>query len=127
MQHDRHLLATLSWRLPFRLTAPLEEVKRAARISQDADCKGSAYIQGLLAASLLQQVRQLRDGVIEVQGVLQVGLDDHRGDAVGGDVLEQSHLPPVERVESLALTLRSEEHTSELQSLMRISYAVFCL
>src|SRR3546814_7727032 len=27
----------------------------------------------------------------------------------------------------LALDLRSEEHTSELQSLMRISYAVFCL
>src|SRR3546814_1924153 len=25
------------------------------------------------------------------------------------------------------LKLRSEEHTSELQSLMRISYAVFCL
>src|SRR3546814_966916 len=27
----------------------------------------------------------------------------------------------------LELHLRSEEHTSELQSLMRISYAVFCL
>src|SRR3546814_3378257 len=27
----------------------------------------------------------------------------------------------------LARVLRSEEHTSELQSLMRISYAVFCL
>src|SRR3546814_8792953 len=26
-----------------------------------------------------------------------------------------------------AVTIRSEEHTSELQSLMRISYAVFCL
>src|SRR3546814_3389938 len=26
-----------------------------------------------------------------------------------------------------ALIIRSEEHTSELQSLMRISYAVFCL
>src|SRR3546814_2365534 len=25
------------------------------------------------------------------------------------------------------VTVRSEEHTSELQSLMRISYAVFCL
>src|SRR3546814_6192545 len=25
------------------------------------------------------------------------------------------------------MTMRSEEHTSELQSLMRISYAVFCL
>src|SRR3546814_8883079 len=30
-----------------------------------------------------------------------------------------------ERVEDLGI--RSEEHTSELQSLMRISYAVFCL
>src|SRR3546814_4153782 len=28
---------------------------------------------------------------------------------------------------ALTTTLRSEEHTSELQSLMRISYAVFCL
>src|SRR3546814_6966234 len=28
---------------------------------------------------------------------------------------------------SLIRTSRSEEHTSELQSLMRISYAVFCL
>src|SRR3546814_6051994 len=30
-------------------------------------------------------------------------------------------------VECLNSTMRSEEHTSELQSLMRISYAVFCL
>src|SRR3546814_6566279 len=29
--------------------------------------------------------------------------------------------------EELCSTSRSEEHTSELQSLMRISYAVFCL
>src|SRR3546814_3455953 len=28
---------------------------------------------------------------------------------------------------ALLILLRSEEHTSELQSLMRISYAVFCL
>src|SRR3546814_8318353 len=28
---------------------------------------------------------------------------------------------------SFPLAVRSEEHTSELQSLMRISYAVFCL
>src|SRR3546814_7968520 len=28
---------------------------------------------------------------------------------------------------SIVVHLRSEEHTSELQSLMRISYAVFCL
>src|SRR3546814_7813020 len=31
------------------------------------------------------------------------------------------------RVSRAALRKRSEEHTSELQSLMRISYAVFCL
>src|SRR3546814_9432190 len=44
--------------------------------------------------------------------------------------------PPLEKCVVLALcfafdqpvvVLRSEEHTSELQSLMRISYAVFCL
>src|SRR3546814_8353540 len=32
-----------------------------------------------------------------------------------------------ERHERGAMLVRSEEHTSELQSLMRISYAVFCL
>src|SRR3546814_10010318 len=31
------------------------------------------------------------------------------------------------RHEGKTVLLRSEEHTSELQSLMRISYAVFCL
>src|SRR3546814_6346285 len=31
------------------------------------------------------------------------------------------------RVRSFHVKSRSEEHTSELQSLMRISYAVFCL
>src|SRR3546814_8848301 len=29
--------------------------------------------------------------------------------------------------QAVAAAVRSEEHTSELQSLMRISYAVFCL
>src|SRR3546814_2435049 len=32
-----------------------------------------------------------------------------------------------EPVSDLPFEIRSEEHTSELQSLMRISYAVFCL
>src|SRR3546814_4904056 len=34
---------------------------------------------------------------------------------------------PAMRVEQDPIHRRSEEHTSELQSLMRISYAVFCL
>src|SRR3546814_3543855 len=33
----------------------------------------------------------------------------------------------LERLQSGLKDIRSEEHTSELQSLMRISYAVFCL
>src|SRR3546814_2104825 len=35
--------------------------------------------------------------------------------------------PVAPRAPAPLLDLRSEEHTSELQSLMRISYAVFCL
>src|SRR3546814_8767950 len=34
---------------------------------------------------------------------------------------------PHDRMDGLGHQRRSEEHTSELQSLMRISYAVFCL
>src|SRR3546814_2383053 len=34
---------------------------------------------------------------------------------------------PSAAVSALRVSRRSEEHTSELQSLMRISYAVFCL
>src|SRR3546814_9503595 len=41
----------------------------------------------------------------------------------GHKILENLPLPPFRK----AAQLRSEEHTSELQSLMRISYAVFCL
>src|SRR3546814_9905187 len=35
--------------------------------------------------------------------------------------------PPVAQPEEGVTYARSEEHTSELESLMRISYAVFCL
>src|SRR3546814_3484393 len=39
----------------------------------------------------------------------------------------QLFLPRALRRPALARRARSEEHTSDLQSLMRISYAVFCL
>src|SRR3546814_4145977 len=39
----------------------------------------------------------------------------------------QSFVCHAMHLENLNIPLRSEEHTSELQSLMRISYAVFCL
>src|SRR3546814_10041798 len=37
------------------------------------------------------------------------------------------HIPYLEPRGAVSAQVRSEEHTSELQSLMRISYAVFCL
>src|SRR3546814_10049154 len=51
------------------------------------------------------------------------GVEDHlaqHGAHVLCDLVRQA-IAPVEHCQ------RSEEHTSELQSLMRISYAVFCL
>src|SRR3546814_9636190 len=45
------------------------------------------------------------------------------------DVLRRRRVITLERVryDTSDIEKRSEEHTSELQSLMRISYAVFCL
>src|SRR3546814_4465514 len=40
--------------------------------------------------------------------------------------LEQPLASPYRHILQVSGSLRSEEHTSELQSLMRISYAVFC-
>src|SRR3546814_10180854 len=43
-----------------------------------------------------------------------------------GDIQDETH-HSILQARSARAALRSEEHTSELQSLMRISYAVFCL
>src|SRR3546814_8224948 len=45
----------------------------------------------------------------------------------GSIVSDRRYLRIVLRDNPVRRTIRSEEHTSELQSLMRISYAVFCL
>src|SRR3546814_10250602 len=47
--------------------------------------------------------------------------------ALGRRAGDQFDLPRVEPEPGISGLRRSEEHTSELQSLMRISYAVFCL
>src|SRR3546814_6898315 len=80
----------------------------------------------------LQRFRHRRVGVVVREGAVDLReqhlvpagqplhqrLDDRAGGAVAA-------VP--DHGERLARPVRSEEHTSELQSLMRISYAVFCL
>src|SRR3546814_5845508 len=53
-----------------------------------------------------------------------VPLAAHAGLAAGGN---RGPAPPAGLLRPVGPRRRSEEHTSELQSLMRISYAVFCL
>src|SRR3546814_1826887 len=65
--------------------------------------------------SWIRQTRELTDKPFGVDTLLPASV--RRGSA------PQSGASP----ENPMALLRSEEHTSELQSLMRISYAVFCL
>src|SRR3546814_5618313 len=50
-----------------------------------------------------------------------------RGDQVHDNLRQHALEPSIGAVSPPQNQTRSEEHTSELQSLMRISYAVFCL
>src|SRR3546814_3337120 len=54
-------------------------------------------------------------------------VDFGEADLMAGDVTVAVDYSTINYKDGMALTGRSEEHTSELQSLMRISYAVFCL
>src|SRR3546814_6360022 len=67
------------------------------------------FSRGLGADEVLQ-----RSGVEGIVAIYRIDdIADANSGTVGGRTLRHS--------------VRSEEHTSELQSLMRISYAVFCL
>src|SRR3546814_1388341 len=72
-----------------------------------SDLRGRAWIISLDQLAHPEADEELHD---EIDGQRDRDPDDVAGD---GD--------------DLAALERSEEHTSELQSLMRISYAVFCL
>src|SRR3546814_2283929 len=68
--------------------------------------------------------RALVEGYVREHFVSQGMIADvslHRGHSADGQEQPHAHVMLTMR------DLRSEEHTSELQSLMRISYAVFCL
>src|SRR3546814_1956173 len=74
----------------------------------------------------LRRKREIARGVVgkgpPARDVGEVAPDRQRRNAAAREVA----VPGKKRI-SLRIFVRSEEHTSELQSLMRISYAVFCL
>src|SRR3546814_8145310 len=68
--------------------------------------------------------RAFLDGAsVEVEGRSVSG----NGDADDLDAIRHFAVAWLRNEQNGDLAARSEEHTSELQSLMRISYAVFCL
>src|SRR3546814_2472784 len=81
-------------------------------------------VAGVTAGKFLQVILVLRFGLPEIAGRFDLRHRLARPQAGGVDVGDgvAGHALLPGRGEE-----RSEEHTSELQSLMRISYAVFCL
>src|SRR3546814_7149385 len=79
------------------------------------------------------RVRKLADEIIEAQRREIAEMRYLIRDVSSGNVVASIYRDPpaepgtVQDAPSNTLLSRSEEHTSELQSLMRISYAVFCL
>src|SRR3546814_2812283 len=72
-----------------------------------------------------EQVEEAQAGdIVLINGIEDIGIGCTLMDP------ERPEALPMLRIDEPTLTMnfmRSEEHTSELQSLMRISYAVFCL
>src|SRR3546814_4001911 len=90
--------------------------------SADRRWRGALGVREARADAEAQAVRAFDNQRAEHAMVFApaAGVPDHaRLGVVVGLVLEQAT--------AAADAVRSEEHTSELQSLMRISYAVFCL
>src|SRR3546814_9110586 len=78
--------------------------------------------------NFIKRARSLGFSVDEVRDLLDLWRDRRRSSAKV-KALTAQHLKALDRkiAELKSMRSRSEEHTSELQSLMRISYAVFCL
>src|SRR3546814_1362120 len=78
------------------------------------------------AAAALRQHRQVLQPALSGQGQAQ-RKGPPGASAPGGLCFRHSHIVRGNPTTAATSPCRSEEHTSELQSLMRITYAVFCL
>src|SRR3546814_2323677 len=74
--------------------------------------------------------RRLQRLLDRFRQTLAVMVMDRKAEGAGARcdrLSDSSHADDAKPLSGDAVAQRSEEHTSELQSLMRISYAVFCL
>src|SRR3546814_1170939 len=76
---------------------------------------------------LLQERLQPRSFRPEASRVVAAGTASSPSSATRSGSRDSESAPPAKHAQYARAAARSEEHTSELQSLMRISYAVFCL
>src|SRR3546814_4744736 len=94
-------------------------------------CSSDLAVAGLIIN--LISMRLLRSGKeqsLNLKGAYLEVWADMLGSigVIGGAIaIRFTGLTWIDPVVAVGIGLRSEEHTSELQSLMRISYAVFCL
>src|SRR3546814_10568325 len=89
-------------------------------------------VLGIDAGARQQAAHHLRRHLVgpQLHHLALVGEVERRADVAGDHNVLLHHQRPFvssRRGRSPSCLWRSEEHTSELQSLMRISYAVFCL
>src|SRR3546814_4138704 len=115
------MLAALGWAgvQSYRLGNAQEDAAKSARAAADAALR----IEGFRA--LLVNVNAEADRQIAEAKARAAEGEQAAAEAEAEAARLQARLTDAQR--QMQAAKRSEEHTSELQSLMRISYAVFCL
>src|SRR3546814_9158546 len=109
-----------SWSRPASTSGPHRRLREAVR---ERGHVGALTADPVPAAAARRRGRVLRAARAVVHGALRrTRTHRHPGGAQGPAERPEEPVRPPPRARH-----RSEEHTSELQSLMRISYAVFCL
>src|SRR3546814_4867703 len=88
-------------------------------LRRDGERRVPAQLRGIIGVA----VGEMPDAGIAVRPARNGAQMIDQMAKTGSETVEQAPL----RLANPARLFRSEEHTSELQSLMRISYAVFCL
>src|SRR3546814_2150858 len=99
------------------------------------DLYASVHLDEVEVAVFIEELERTGAAVADIDARLDAaGLHLAAGffvDQRGRGLLNHLLVTALQRAVAIAevdgVALRSEEHTSELQSLMRISYAVFCL